>query len=61
MTASLFTATHKPTGRRVSVSGRHVVYHTPAGSGQYVFETPFDAAQTALQWLDRAVEPGEAA
>jgi hypothetical protein len=56
-----FTATHTPTGRRVSVSGRDVLYSTPNDLGTLRTGGAFEAAWAALPWRSLEAQSGEAA
>jgi hypothetical protein len=61
MTPSSFTATHKPTGRSVTVSGRQVLYSMGRQSWTHEASGYTEAVQTALLWLSRASKAEEAA
>jgi len=61
MTPSSFTATHKPTGRSVTVLGCHVLYSTGKHSWTHEASGYAEAVQTALHWLSLATKSEAAA
>jgi len=58
---SSFTASHRPTGRSVTVLGCGVLYSTGKESWTHRASGEFEAAQTALLWLARALKAEAAA
>lgn len=61
MTSSSFTATHKPTGRSVTVAGRQVLYSTGKLAWTYEANGYVEAVQIALWWLSCTPKTEEAA